>query len=307
MTKISKLLVNLTTDENTEGLLEKAVRIGQSTGAGIELFKCGYQSYPSSMSMVGPAILENLQHQQLRMMEEELDQIAASFRRLQPGITTDVAWARDISDGVLTKAARYQPDLLLHEVAEHPHLLHRILVPQDWELLREAKVPLLLCKERPWPDRMRLVAAIDPFHLHDKAAVMDHEILAQARLLAESLGAELHILHTYASVPQSAIFDDTVIGDFESMQVRVKEEHEARLVQVVKEFDPEFDLSLLHVIEGEIHQKLPEFVRNQGMNLVVMGSLARGMLDRLLLGSSVERVLDVVPCDVLVLKPDAAQ
>lgn len=307
MAKLSKLLVNLTTDESTDSLLDKALRLGQAAEAGIELFKCGYQSYPSSMNMVGPAMLENLQHQQLRSMEEELDTIATRYRRTNPGITTDVAWARDITDGVLTKAERYQPDLLLHEVAEHPHLLHRILVPQDWQLLRESRVPLLLCKERPWPDRMRLVAAIDPFHAHDEAAAMDHRILAYARLMADCLGAELHILHTYAAIPQSAIFDDTVVGDFESMQKRIKEEHETRLQQVVQAFDPAFDLNLLHVMEGEIHQKLPEFVRQQGMSLVVMGSLARGMLDRLLLGSSVERVLDAVSCDILVLKPEAYQ
>lgn len=304
MTKLSKMLVNMTTEDPTDSLLDKAIRLSESADASIELFKCGYQSYPSSMNMISPAMLENLQHQQLRFMEKTLDQIASGYRHSKPIITTDVAWAKDIADGVLTKASRFQPDLLLHEVDEHPHLLHRILAPQDWQLMRESKTPLLLCKERPWPEHLRIVAAIDPFHLHDEAAAIDHKILSYAGLLAESLGAELHILHTYASIPQAAIFDDSLVGDFESMHARIKQEHEERLKDVVETFDPRFDLSLLHVLEGEIHQQLPKFVRNHSIDLVVMGSLARGMIDRLLLGSSVERVIDAVPCDVLVLKPD---
>lgn len=306
MVKLTKMLVNMTTDEPTDSLLDKAIRIGEGNQASIELFKCGYQSYPSSMNMISPAMLENLQHDQLRLMEKVLDQIALGYRHVKPSISTDVAWAKNITEGVLTKADRFQPDMLLHEVAEHPHLLHRLLVPQDWQLLRETKTPLLLCKDHPWPEHIRIVAAIDPFHSHDEAAEIDLKILTYANLLAKSLGAELHILHTYASIPQSAIFDDTVIGDFESMHARIKVEHEARLNEVVESFDPSFDMSCLHVMEGEIHRRLPEFVREKSINLVVMGSLARGMIDRLLLGSSVERVLDAMPCDVLVLKPDEA-
>ena len=303
MVKLNKMLVNMTTEEPTDSLLDKAIRISESANVSIELFKCGYQSYPSSMNMISPVMLDNLRHQRMRVMEKVLDQIAASYRHSPCEITTDVAWAKDITDGVLTKAKRFQPDLILHEVAEHPHLLHRLLAPQDWLLLREAQTPLLLCKEQPWPEHMRIVAAIDPFHAHDKAAEIDLKILQYAQVMARSLGAELHILHTYASIPQSAIFDDTVIGDFESMHARIKTEHEARLKEVVLSFDPSFDLSLLHVVEGEIHRKLPEFVREKSINMMVMGSLARGMVDRLLLGSSVERVLDAVPCDILVLKP----
>ena len=303
MVKLSKMLVNMTTEEPTDSLLDKAIRLSESANASIELFKCGYQSYPSSMSMISPVVLENLQHQHMRSMEKVLDQIAASYRHTSSQISTDVAWAKDITDGVLTKAQRFQPDILLHEVAEHPHFLHRLLAPQDWLLLREATTPLLLCKEQPWPEHMRIVAAIDPFHAHDQAAEIDLKILEYAQAIALSLGAELHILHTYASIPQAAIFDDTVIGDFESMHARMKAEHELRLKEVVLSFDTSFDLSLLQVVEGEIDHKLPAFVRKNSIDMVVMGSLARGMLDRLLLGSSVERVLDAVPCDILVLKP----
>lgn len=304
MVKLNKMLVNMTTNEPTDSLLDKAIRIGDAAHSSIELFQCGYQSYPSSMNMISPSLLENIQHQRLRDMEKDLDRIASSYRHKPYSIGTDVAWAKDVTDGVLTKAERFQPDLILHEVAEHPHLLHRLLAPQDWLLLRQAQTPLLLCKERPWPEHVRIVACIDPFHEHDQATQVDQHILDYASELANALGAELHLLHTYAQIPQAAIFDDTVIGDFETLHRRMREEHQLKLQQVIKEYDASFDLGLLHVQEGEFHKVLPQFVHQQSINIVVMGSLARGMIDRLLLGSSVERVLDAIPCDVLVIKPD---
>ena len=41
-----------------------------------------------------------------------------------------------------------------------------------------------------------------------------------------------------------------------------------------------------------------------GADLVVMGAVSRSGLKRLALGSTAERVLDFLPCDVLVVKPD---
>ena len=43
-------------------------------------------------------------------------------------------------------------------------------------------------------------------------------------------------------------------------------------------------------------------------DILVMGSIARSSLKRALIGSTAERVLETLPCDVLVVKlPDYAQ
>ncbi|MND09065.1 Universal stress protein E [compost metagenome] len=42
-------------------------------------------------------------------------------------------------------------------------------------------------------------------------------------------------------------------------------------------------------------------------DLVVIGAVSRGALQRLALGSTAERVLDFVPCDLLIVNPDRAR
>ncbi|EXJ13156.1 MULTISPECIES: universal stress protein [Nitrincola] len=302
MNSLSKILVNITQEQDKYLLPEKAIRLAQALSAKIEFFKCGYQPHYSSMNLLGNDILEKLQHNRLRDLEGSLNELLATLKKDYDNLSVDVAWDRGIAEGLLTKVERSNPDLVLHEVAEHPHLLHRLLVPHDWQILRECMAPLMLCKSKPWPERIRIVAAVDPFHAHDHAALMDQKILNEASLLAQVLGAELHIFHSYVVFPQSAIFDDSLMSNFKTLQYQVTSEHQAGVERLVNGFDPTIDASCIHVVEGEVHDVLPDFIKKQEINILVMGSLARGMLDRLLLGSSAERLLDAVACDVLVLK-----
>ena len=46
------------------------------------------------------------------------------------------------------------------------------------------------------------------------------------------------------------------------------------------------------------------FVRTHKVGLVVMGALARWSLKRAVIGSTAERVLDSLPCDVLIVRPE---
>lgn len=54
---------------------------------------------------------------------------------------------------------------------------------------------------------------------------------------------------------------------------------------------------------GEPEDVIPEFVVAEGIDLVVMGSVARRGIPGFLIGNTAERVLDRLPCSVLVVKP----
>jgi universal stress protein E len=45
------------------------------------------------------------------------------------------------------------------------------------------------------------------------------------------------------------------------------------------------------------------FVLRHGIDLLVMGAYARGWVYNVMVGSTTERILDLLPCDVLVVKP----
>jgi nucleotide-binding universal stress UspA family protein len=49
---------------------------------------------------------------------------------------------------------------------------------------------------------------------------------------------------------------------------------------------------------------IPEFVVGEGVDLVVMGSVARSGLAGVLIGNTAERLLRKLPCSVIAIKPD---
>jgi universal stress protein E len=56
-------------------------------------------------------------------------------------------------------------------------------------------------------------------------------------------------------------------------------------------------------VSGPPALKIPEVARKMQAALVVMGAISRSRLQRMFIGSTAERVLDALSCDVLVIKP----
>jgi len=55
--------------------------------------------------------------------------------------------------------------------------------------------------------------------------------------------------------------------------------------------------------QGSASEALPRVAENLGASVLVMGAVSRSRLQEIFLGSTAERVLERVGCDVLVVKP----
>jgi universal stress protein E len=55
--------------------------------------------------------------------------------------------------------------------------------------------------------------------------------------------------------------------------------------------------------EGIAHHVIPAEVRRRRADLLVMGAVSRSLLVRPVIGSTAERVIDHVDCDVFIVKP----
>ena len=81
---------------------------------------------------------------------------------------------------------------------------------------------------------------------------------------------------------------------------RIKAEHREKLDALAAAND--IDADHVHQLPGTTRELLPTFARTHGASLVVMGALARWGLKRSVIGSTAERVLDHLPCDVLIVR-----
>ena len=60
-----------------------------------------------------------------------------------------------------------------------------------------------------------------------------------------------------------------------------------------------------HLRSGDPAIELPFLVRSLQAGMVVMGAVSRSAIKRLFIGNTAERVLDSIPCDVLIVKPQS--
>lgn len=304
MKSYSRFLVHLKQDEHRGELLVKLRKMLDAVSQ-VELFSHSY-----SAAVEGSTLFDQERHQEviqslLRQIEKGLQ--SQTDKLMQQGIEAgaDVCWDRDEAQALVRKVLRYEPDLVMHAPDTHPDLLRRLMGAPEWRLLRYCPAPLLLSKKPQWSERPLIVAAIDPFHLDDQASALDQLILSNAENLAQQVEGELHILHVYQTLPHSAIFDEHLVMDYDALQKKVRREHRARIQELIEPLNLSVDDPCVHLLEGEMSHVVPAWSERTGVDVLVMGSLARGFIDRMLLGSSAERLLDRVHCDLMIIKPDS--
>jgi universal stress protein E len=154
-----------------------------------------------------------------------------------------------------------------------------------------------------------LMAAVDPDHVNDPSAALDHRILDVTASMAKRCDAEVHVMHAYCS---SAIATAVVgamppvLGVSAEALALERERKHAQVKRITDEYGVA-DANL-HVDAGMASEYLPRVAAEWHADIIVMGAIARSGLQRVLIGSTAERVLESLPCDVLVVKsPDFAQ
>jgi universal stress protein E len=58
------------------------------------------------------------------------------------------------------------------------------------------------------------------------------------------------------------------------------------------------------MLKGETDLTISNYAKHNEIDIITMGAVARSVIDRLLVGSTIEHVVDHVDCDVLLVKPE---
>lgn len=226
-----------------------------------------------------------------------LQELAASLIKEGIPVSTDVSSDRHAYAAIMRKVANARADIAV-KTTRHDNALSRTLFNHtDWHLIRHCRCPLLLAKDEcDWETR-RIVACVDPAHIHSKAETLDNEIIETAQSLAWRLKGELHIFHSIEDLSTSRIQDTPAQPGFETA---ARDEHEHLLRELLKPYG--CGEGRVHMVAGKPSKTLVPFANEINASLVVMGAVSKGILETLFIGNTAERVLDNLSCDILVVK-----
>jgi universal stress protein E len=201
---------------------------------------------------------------------------------------------------ILKYIEEFKPDLLIKDVMLEPVLKRVFITPLDCHLLRECSVPVHLVNRACYSLPHRIVAAVDPFDPQTQISGLNDTIIQTANSLALQCDAPLHLLYAYDL--SSAFNGDAALsspGWCVDAVDSLRESLHLAFVTLADRYGvpPE----RRHFIMGQPVQVLQEFVEEYLADVVVMGTVHRVGLDRLI-GSTTERVLYSVPGSILAVK-----
>ena len=304
MTTADRILVVVDPTSDEQPALQRATDLARPAGGVIELFICEYDQYLSGERFFDSVGLEKARQALLGDARERLDKLAEPLEKDGVEVTTDVHWDHPLDEGIVRKVLESKPDLVVKDTHYHPVLKRSIFSNTDWNLIRSCPAPLMLVKPKAFAPKPIIVAAVDPLHEHDKPADLDRVILKKAGELAQLFGGTLHVFHSFDPTPAIAGAATTMATPIAVPVSEVTEALEQRHREALEALLEGYDLPAeqVHMHQGTPQDLLPTLAEKRAADLVVLGAVSRSALQRIFVGSTAERVLDRLPCDLLIVK-----
>jgi len=219
---------------------------------------------------------------------------------------------------VIREILRNGHDLVV-KCPESPSWLDRFFSGDDMHLLRKCPCPVWLGKPQAPKTYQRILAAVDvddgypPKELETRHR-LNFQILEMAASLAISESAELHVVHAWEAVGESALRHGAFMSQPEdkvnAYVERVRRHHAQLLDTLMHEVGvkPGADAMNyvkpeLHLLKGAARKEIPALAKRLDLDCVVMGTVARTGIRGFIMGNTAETILGQIDCSVLAIKP----
>jgi len=307
MSERGQILAIIEPENHPYTVVERAVWLARLAECDLLLLLCDHDIGPLGEGFFLSNEARDIRDKIRVAQKEMIDELAEVARQRNISVSTEVLEERPIADGIVNHALNINPQYVIKGTQYHSTAERSIFVDTDWQLIRSCPYPLWLVKPAEMREQPVIVAAVDPTHSHDKPAALDQVIVDAANGIAGKANGEVHLLHTYQRLTGIGAAATRTFKPIklpiDELGERIKADHREKLDALAAK--NRIDAEHTHQLPGSTRELLPTFVRSRKADLVVMGALARWGLKRSIIGSTAERVLDHLPCDILIVRNDS--
>ena len=148
-----------------------------------------------------------------------------------------------------------------------------------WKLFKRAFCPVLLVRDGAAPERKVVLAAVNFQAIRDQQQQLNSNILARGKALAESYGAEFHVVNAYLD---SMLYPDR-----------------GRLAK-----ETGLDSNNIHVVQGYTDEAIAKVSKEISADVVIIGTLGQNGMIKTIRGNTAERVISALDVDVVVINSE---
>ncbi len=286
--------------------LAKTIQVARGLGASLELFHVLTDTLIVDLSRFehdADALRERVEEE----ARVPLARMCAAARKHGVAAEFRIDWDYPPHEAIVRRAQAIRADLIIAD--RHQGARAWFITQTDFELLRVSPLPVLLLKSPKPYRRPRLLAAVDPSHAHAKSARLDTRILAAATQLSTGLRGSLHVAHanhpSIVGLNVGAAANRAATTWSTPSFAELKEQGRAAFEEFLA--GAGVPRKRTHLLDGNPVKVIPALAKKIDAGIVVMGAVSRSGLERVFIGNTAERVLNALPCDVLVVRSRAVE
>ena len=206
---------------------------------------------------------------------------------------------------IIRQVLRDKHDLVILAAEGKGGIKKRLFGSTSMHLMRKCPCPVWVVKQAQTRPYTRTLAAVDPSASSTKSDSLNPLILQLAGSMASKEAGELHVIHVWHLFGERYVHIRGMTED-EIQEAREGERllHRKYLNTLLEQVDVTDLKPHLHLIEGDPVERIPELVMEQGIDLLVMGTVCRTGIAGFLIGNTAEEVLNQIDCSVLTVKPE---
>ncbi len=301
MDKFSNIFVVLEANSQQQPALERAFQIAELNGAQITLC-LGAKSRVSQVFEDQTPTLEEGSEARSKLQnncQQFLNSLAQPIKQKNIKVSYSIGWADDPVNGIIEAAIEAGADLLVKASRHHSKLKTLFYTPTDWKLLRKCPTPVLMVHFEKAQQPQKTLAAVSAISVDEEHHLLDLKVLDYASAISKLFNSNLKVINAYTPVPLGVSLDGSGIYQEEYLEDLEKQHHQKTL-ELTRKFNIEDDQ--VETRNGDPNMAISECVEELGIDLVVMGTLAREGLAGVFIGNTAEQVLEKLDCEILTVK-----
>lgn len=283
MSLFNEIFVVIDPTQETQPALERAATLCKKSKGRLNVFSAIYKSIED---MGAARSRKSGKMAELKAWDAKLKKITAPYTAKGLKIKSDRYWTADWYSGVSRAVVRSGAQLVVKSTFRHGKLQRLLHSTSDFTIMRHSPVPVLLVRENRVKGKV-ILAALDLESKDEGHVGLNNSVLKNAKDLAQFTKLPLHIV--------AAVSGKT--ADFSHLIADAGLSGAALEAALAAEFGVK--PANFHLKKGDAKRVIPAQAKALEADTLAIGVSARSGVKGVLIGTTAQKILDKLDCDVL--------
>ena len=305
MVSFKKILVVTPTNLIQDSVVYQSAKIAKEQQSNVTFFSVAEEISQEQLTLITLLPAQELMDNVLKEQRSSLSKSVELFQQKFHSVDTCNQVGLPFIE-VTKKVQQENYDLVILATKSNDHPRKRFFGSTTVHLMRKCPCPVLTIGSNEDKPIKRIVAAIDVYVPTEVGHKLNESILHCASNLAKLENAELHIIHAWQLPGDDYLKGWGYISEIERLEIIMKKQQDRQkhMDQIIEKTSLIQMSPITELLEGAAQEKIPEYVKENDINLIVMGTVCRTGIPGYFIGNTAESILSEVSCSVLTLKPE---